>query len=236
MVVVILGLGAAAAWRGATGASEAAVRTGGSRRPPASSRCVGWNLATQPPAVHPDGGFPAAAAAADRIVATTGDAPLTLRSLPDFKSSEAYAYPLVRIGRTVGSGVRRDGSPSLVVICDVRFEVAIGAACGGPAEDTLLRTEGGGRTLADRFEAAPGRIISVYLAHGLGIANASAPDAGVRLPFRPGRRRAVRVVPRADVSSGRALGLWLGRRGGPSLRRRRRRRWRTSGGRGRPVA
>ena len=57
---------------------------------------------------------------------------------------------------------------SLVVICDVRFEVAIGAACGGPAEDALVAGSMASRrwiqpTLADRFEAAPGRIISVYL-------------------------------------------------------------------------
>ena len=50
----------------------------------------------------------------------------------------------------------------LVVICDVRFEVAIGEPCGGPAEDTLLTTMVGGLGLSDRFEAAPGRIISVY--------------------------------------------------------------------------
>ena len=164
MVVVILGLGGAAAWRWATGASEIVVRAGRVLAAAGVLALCGWNLATQPPAVNPDGGFPAAAVAADRIVATTGDAPLTLRSLPAFKSSEAYAYPLVRIGRTVDRASVGTGAGGLVVICDVRFEVAIGDACGGPAEDALLRTMGSGWTLADRFEAAPGRIISVYLA------------------------------------------------------------------------
>ena len=50
---------------------------------------LAWNVAHQPPAVHPDGGFPAAAAAADRIIAAAGDDVITLVSLPDFKSTEA---------------------------------------------------------------------------------------------------------------------------------------------------
>ena len=33
---------------------------------------IAWNLANQPPAVHPDGGFPAAEAAGARILAATG--------------------------------------------------------------------------------------------------------------------------------------------------------------------
>jgi hypothetical protein len=69
---------------------------------------------------------------------------------------------LVRIGRTVDPVPASTGT-GLVVICDVRFEVAIGDACGGPAEDALLETMVDGWAIADRFEAAPGRIISVYL-------------------------------------------------------------------------
>ena len=50
---------------------------------------------------------------------------------------------------------------AVVVLCDDLFRTAIGAPCGGEAEErlTLLR----GRELADRFEAAPGRWVSVYL-------------------------------------------------------------------------
>jgi hypothetical protein len=126
---------------------------------------IAWNLVNQPPAVHPDGGFPAAEAAGARILAATGPgAPITLRSLPDFKSTEAYAYPLVRAGASVvadtGSGPATTVGP-LVVICDSLFEEAIGAPCAGQAEATVAPPERFGEPI-DRFEAAPGRTISVY--------------------------------------------------------------------------
>ena len=90
---------------------------------------------------------------------------MTLRSLPDFKSTEAYGYPLVRAGATVhvdpGSGPVASASGSLVVICDALFETAIGAPCGGSAEATVAPPSRFGEPV-DRFEAAPGRWISVY--------------------------------------------------------------------------
>ncbi len=163
MVVTVIGLGAAAAWR-------AGGRAGVARGPAALARVAtvaalivlcGWNLATQPPAVNPDGGFPAADAAADRIVTALGGAEeVELLLLPDFKSTAAYAYPLIRDGHVVATDVR---PPNLVIVCDARFEAAIGAACGGPAEDELVASEARRYDLTDRFEAAPGRIISVYL-------------------------------------------------------------------------
>jgi hypothetical protein len=53
---------------------------------------------------------------------------------------------------------------NLVIVCDARFEVAIGAACDGPAEDASAKAASRPNlTLADRFEAAPARIISVYV-------------------------------------------------------------------------
>jgi hypothetical protein len=126
---------------------------------------LAFNLADQPPAIHPDGGFPAADRAAARIVAA-GGAVLTLRSLPDFKSTEAYGYPLVRSGGTVtvdrGSGpIAASTGSALVVICDALFETAIGAPCGGPAEAVVAPPDRFGEPI-DRFEAAPGRTISVY--------------------------------------------------------------------------
>ena len=124
----------------------------------------GWNLATQPPAVNPDGGFPAAADAGARIIASTGEEAVLMLSLPDFKSVEAYAYPVVRAGRSV-NGAAVDILPgNLVIVCDARFEAAIGSACDGPAEDALAAATWPDLALADRFEAAPGRFISVYLA------------------------------------------------------------------------
>jgi 4-amino-4-deoxy-L-arabinose transferase-like glycosyltransferase len=140
-----------------------------------------WNLANQPPGIHPDGGFPAAAVAGERIDAALeragirADQPVRLRSLPAFKSTEAYAYPLIRGGRAVvaetPTGVAPgsvdttvDADAGLVLICDRLFEPTMGVACGGAAETTVT-PEAGGSTwgpLLDRFEAAPGRIISVY--------------------------------------------------------------------------
>ena len=172
---------------------------------------LAWNVAHQPPAVHPDGGFPAADGRGRRGSSrAAGDDVITLVSLPDFKSTEAYGYPLDP-GRAHGPG-RTGGEPirprwHVVVICDSRFEVAIGAPCGGPAEATVAPPDRFGQPV-DRFVAAPDRTISIYqtrrargplrrsvpLGAGRarraagtgrptpGIANAGAPDAGVRCP------------------------------------------------------
>lgn len=163
MVVILVGLGAGAAWR-ATGGRG--VLTYLPRAVAAAGVVVlcAWNLTTQPPAVNPDGGFPAAEVAAGRIVALTGEEPIRLESLPDFKSVDAYGYPLVRDGRSV-NGLSADvAGKNLVIVCDVRFETAIGATCGGPAEDAAAANEAPGLQLAERFEASPDgdRIISVY--------------------------------------------------------------------------
>jgi hypothetical protein len=127
---------------------------------------IGFNLLNQPPAAHPDGGFPAAETAAARILAATGEGTtITLRSLPDFKSTEAYAYPLIRAGAAVladtGSGPVASSDGALVVICDSLFEESIGAPCGGPAEATVAPPDRFGEPV-DRFVGAPGRTISVY--------------------------------------------------------------------------
>jgi len=184
MVFTLVGLGAGALWRvrprrsGASGAASAAEppehATEGERITPlgpavvviAVAVLVAFNLVNQPPAVHPDGGFPAAEVAGARILDAAGaGTPITLRSIPDFKSTEAYAYPLVRAGASVradtGSGpvARSDGA--LVVICDSLFEEAIGAPCGGPAEATVAPPDRFGEPV-DRFLAAPGRTISIY--------------------------------------------------------------------------
>jgi hypothetical protein len=127
---------------------------------------LGFNLADQPPAVHPDGGFPAADRAAVRIVAA-GGSDLTLRSLPDFKSTEAYGYPLIRSGASVtvdaGSGPVAAPAGALVIICDDLYTTAIGAPCGGPAESVVAPRDRFGDPV-ERFVAAPGRTISIYRA------------------------------------------------------------------------
>lgn len=172
MVFVLVGLGAGALWR--LGSDAGGKTVAGSGRAPVVGRVVavigvavllGWNVVNQPPALHADGGFPAAEIAATRILASAGGTELTLRSLPDFKSTEAYGYPLVRAGATVHVDTGTAPVPATpgvtVVICDALFEESIGAPCGGPAEAVVAPPDRFGDPI-DRFLAAPGRTISVY--------------------------------------------------------------------------
>jgi hypothetical protein len=48
-----------------------------------------------------------------------------------------------------------------VVVCDQLFRKAIGADCGGPAEDRLVVGLGVFMDVT-RIEAAPGRYVSLY--------------------------------------------------------------------------
>ena len=177
MVVVLVGIGAAALireLRAPLGAGIVAVGV---------AALIGWNLLHLPPALNPDGGYPAAEKAAARVdAALTGakvgrDQVVLVRSLPDFKSTEAIVYPLALLGRAYIGEVPKSVAPgsaeavppgtaprALVLLCDDLFRDANLAACGGPAEARVTPGAGGGATgaLLDRFEAAPGRWISVY--------------------------------------------------------------------------
>ncbi len=176
LVFVLVGLGVAAIARRAAGPARPVVigLTG-----IALVALLSWNL-TRLPAAAPDGGYPRAQASADRVeVALTGAgiapaAVVRLASLPAFKSTEAMAYPLVRTGRPVVADVRNGTAPgsttgggdpvALVLLCDDLFRAAVGAPCGGPAESAITPDAGGAvwGVLLDRFEAAPGRWVSVY--------------------------------------------------------------------------
>ena len=147
---------------------------------------LGWNLTHLPPAVHPDGGFPAGEAAGARVDGVLMAAGverldvIRIQSVPDFKSTEAIAYPLARLGRLyvgdvpggVAPGSALDSSTmtpveefdGLVLLCDDRFREVTGAACGGPAEATVTSDAGGEMwgPLLDRFENAPDRFVSIY--------------------------------------------------------------------------
>ena len=191
MVFVLIGIGAAALWRaiprrraasaGPVEATPADATTPIPARGVTPGRVIAvagvavlaaWAATHGPPPVHADGGFPAAQVAAERIEAVAGPGPIDLRSLPVFKSVEAYAYPLVLGGRDLERGEEigqaalargeagTDAPASIVVICDVLFEAVIGAPCGGPAESLLVRSGSG--ELLDRFDGAPGRVISIY--------------------------------------------------------------------------
>jgi hypothetical protein len=186
LVILAVGFGAAGLWRlaGHSGgdAARAAPSPGpgpgpsprpgprlGLAGPTAAVVLVGgllaWNLGHQPPAVAKDGGYPAAVEAAQRIAETIGTRPGLIVSIPAFKAPDAYLYPLTRTGATVdGRSADPAGIRALIVVCDQLFV----DDCGGPAEDAAAQTTSAGGPgsslrLADRFTAAPGRTISVYL-------------------------------------------------------------------------
>jgi hypothetical protein len=113
------------------------------------------------------------------------DSTVLVRSLPDFKSTEAVVYPLAVLGRAyvgetpkgIAPGSVDAGGPDhgdlrafggLTLLCDDAFAESIGARCGGPAEQHIAPDAGGTDwgPLIDRFEAAPGRFVSIYLAAG----------------------------------------------------------------------
>ncbi|MDH4142910.1 MAG: glycosyltransferase family 39 protein [Chloroflexota bacterium] len=192
MVFVLVGMGAAMAMGGGlampagTVAIRGRVAVAGLVTVAGLVALIGWNLTHLPPPVHPDGGYPAGQATGDRVDATLSAAgyeredPVLLRSLPDFKSTEAVAYPLALRGRSYVAETPKGLAPgsvdvpasaasgALVLLCDDRFADAIGAHCGGPAEDEAVSAGGvaGWGPLLDRFEAAPGRFVSVYGAVG----------------------------------------------------------------------
>ncbi len=179
------GGGAGAAGAGGGGRGAGAGGAGAARRLPANrvavvsalAIMVSWNMGHQPSAVASDGGYPAAEKAALRIAGSAkrvsaadggGTAQVVLRSIPGFKSVEAYAYPISLLGLPVQVDHDKDNTrpatPStatLVLICDATFEAVVGASCGGPAEAIVAPTVAFGDPI-ERFEAAPGRTISVY--------------------------------------------------------------------------
>ena len=173
MVFVLVGLGIAAL------VHEVRAPIGWATAGVALVVLLGWNVSHLPPPVNRDGGFPAGDAAAVRVDAALTEAGVDrgqvaqLSSLPDFKSTEALAYPLVRFPRVVvaevpdglapGSADPAQTPAALVLLCDQLFRDANGDDCGGPAERRIVADQG---QLVDRFEAHPGRWISVYVGHG----------------------------------------------------------------------
>ncbi len=187
IVFIAAGLTAGGLWRlgsAASTSSPAASRTIRAATVIGVAAVVVFNLATAPPSVAPDGGWPAAQQAAVRILNVTGSQPLELRSLPAFKAPDAYGYPLIRAGAAVtgtldtptawskaaaaagtGTGAVAGevpaavlGSPgAIVTVCDALFV----PDCAGAAEAAAVPATV--FSLADRFLAAPGRTISVYL-------------------------------------------------------------------------
>jgi hypothetical protein len=175
MVFVLVGLGSAALIR------EVRAPVGPAVAIALVVALLGWNLTHLPPAVHPDGGFPAGDAVASQVDATLAEQGVDrstatwIRSLPDFKSTEALVYPLARLGRSyvadlpkgqraLGSALTVGPDGGLVIMCDQLFRDSIGADCGGPAEDDFAASNAFPEPPVDRIKAAPGRWVSIYAA------------------------------------------------------------------------
>ena len=131
-------------------------------------------LVRNPPAVDPNGGWSAMQAAGQRIVSDVNGGSIAVFGLPNFKLPDAVSFPVAHAGGNVVQLTDPTGFPAdtaaIVVACDRLFEGAIGAPCGGPAEDVLvagLTVIGSGPSLVrprlvDRFDASPRTSISVY--------------------------------------------------------------------------
>ena len=229
MVVVLIGIGVAALVR------EVRAPIGPLAAGVAVAALVGWNLAHVPPATNPDGGYPAAEQAAARVDAAltaagiSRDDVVALHSLPTFKSSEAMAYPLVRLGRRIQAATPDGLAPGdaygsiappapplgLVVLCDALFRASIDGDCGGTAEAPVPPALGVPdlRAMLDRFEVAPGRWVTVFGPRATDpryVMNRERrrPRRRRSLSPRPGRWRATRVVPWKFARSGRVPGRW----------------------------
>jgi hypothetical protein len=199
VVFVALGIGVAAVWR-AAGEADLSPRVVAAALVVGLALLIAWNVAIWPPAVAADGGWPGGRAAADRIEAATGGRRTNFVSLPDFKSADAYRFPVERdlpgsttsVDDTVFSRVE---PTALVIVCDSLFV----RDCGGPAEQAVAMTPGSTLRLVDRWEAAPGRTISVYVVPSGADdvprtnANAGPPVAGVRDPRDPDVEGGIRV-------------------------------------------
>ncbi|MGA2512227.1 MAG: hypothetical protein ABSG37_01220 [Candidatus Limnocylindrales bacterium] len=117
-----------------------------------------WNVGHWPPLTSPDGGWPAAQAAATRLERDAGGSAIAIVPLFAPAGSDAYLYPLERDGVTA---VAPDRATTVVLLCDSTWLTG----CGGSAETSWLATDPAalGLTRIDRFAAAPDRIISVYV-------------------------------------------------------------------------
>jgi hypothetical protein len=118
---------------------------------------LAWNVGHWPPLTAPDGGWPAAQAAATRLERDAGSSPMALVPLFETKGGDAYLYPLVRDGFTP---VAPQNASTVVLLCDSYWL----EGCGGTAEASWLAANAAGRNLVlvESFAAAPYRILTVY--------------------------------------------------------------------------
>jgi hypothetical protein len=165
-VVILVAVPAAHLWTIAIGAWRERRQPGGLF----AAAAVGVGLAVlvlvateRKPTPDPDGGWAAAAVAGRRVATVAAGRPVAVLGLPEFKLPDAIGFPVAYEGsRLVDSGTE---GALIVVACDRLFEAAIGAPCGGGAEENLIglgRLAGDDRVLLDRFDASPRTLVSIY--------------------------------------------------------------------------
>jgi hypothetical protein len=126
---------------------------------------VGMEVSRWPGRVDPNGGWPAARAAGERVLETTGASPVALIDVPGFKTPDGIGFPIVYAGGVI---VEDPWAAAYIVVpCDRLFEQVVGAKCAGPAEDRLMVdiTDGGAHptpTLVTRFDASDRTSVSIY--------------------------------------------------------------------------
>jgi hypothetical protein len=155
LVIVAAGIVAGSLWRSASARDLTLARRGTVMA--ILIALVAWNAAHWPPLTSPDGGWPAAQAAATRVERDAAGSSIAVVPLFAAKGIDAYAYPLVRDGVTL---VAPDQARTVVLLCDLFWLTG----CGGAAQDAWLAENGGasGLILVDRFAAAPDRTLSIY--------------------------------------------------------------------------
>ena len=239
MVFVLVGIGAAALWRAvprgvpATGPVVACpdARSAPGRGGHARGRRVGPGAPA--PGDQPGPGLSrrAGRGRADRGRGWAGpdrapvDPRLQVRRGVCLSTRPRRARHRVRraTGDAAGGPGRSAGGSVVVMVCDRLFEAVIGAACGGAAEAQLVRS-------CDSRARRPvrcltGRVISVYRrprrVRVSGIANAGAPNAGVRsspdLDREGGPRSRCGPLVAAPLSRGRARDGADGAEGGRAV-------------------
>ena len=157
LVLVAAGLVIAGLWRATTrGGSTAVGRVAAGL---AILALVVWNVGHWPPATAPDGGWPAANAAAQEVERDAQGGSIAIVAVPADKGSDAYGYPLALDGIALTSPA--DAS-TVVVLCD-SFWIETG--CGDSAAEAIwlnLASAGPGLQFVERLAAAPDRTLSVY--------------------------------------------------------------------------
>lgn len=119
---------------------------------------VAWNAGHMPPLTSPDGGWPAAQAAAARVERDAAGSATALVPLFAEKGADAYLYPLARDGFVL---VPPADATTVILLCDTYW---LTVSCDA-ADAQWLAANGWANmsTRLDRFLAgAPYRVLSVY--------------------------------------------------------------------------